>query len=169
MPSGTTGTTTHGTRAGYRFHKQHGTEPCQSCVQGLKTEGQEQYQRRLDLRLLRIEVFGSEWVAGRSRKFQPAYEMAEWRKHAACRPTVSDLDTSDSMFQQTIPSTKDTYAYHSAMSKTKKAINICRNCPSIIECAREQILLDAPGVWAGVMWKPDNNGRDMIRDERFVA
>ncbi len=91
------------------------------------------------------------------------YEMAEWRKYAACR---HDIDPA--IFHQTIPAKRSSHAYHEAVSKTKKAINICRSCPAAIGCAREQARLKAPGVWAGARWIPTHKG-GLIKDERFVA
>ena len=94
------------------------------------------------------------------------YEMSEWRKHAACRP---GLVSDSAIFHPTIPAKRTSFAYHLAVSNTKKAINICRSCPAISGCAREQTNLDAPGVWAGALWKPTNNGAATVIDERFVA
>ena len=91
------------------------------------------------------------------------YETAEWRNHAACR------HVDPGIFHQLIPARRSSNAYHSAMSKTKKAINICRSCPAITGCAKEQVRLKAPGVWAGSRWKPTTNSGPPIVDERFVA
>ncbi len=92
------------------------------------------------------------------------YEKAEWRKYAAC-----GHDTDPAIFHQIIPAKRGSYAYHSAMSNTKKAINICRSCPAISGCAKEQSRLKAPGVWAGAMWTPTKNGAATTKDKRFVA
>lgn len=84
-----------------------------------------------------------EWSITRRRK-KPSYRMPNaakdtWREEAACVGQPQWF-IAPSEFRQ-----------------AHRAAQVCLTCPVIAECAEEQATLEAPGVWAGVWYRPNKS------------
>ncbi len=112
-----------------------------------------------------VELVRNEGRARHRRRVHlTEYKIAKWRNEAACR------DADPALFHQEIPqypSMADDF--DDAVTKTLVALDYCRRCSVVDECAADRVKDDAPGVWGGARWKPTNNGAAMTNDERFVA
>ncbi len=100
----------------------------------------------------------------RKRPRLPEHPVQMWQKAAACR------SADPALFHPEIPQypsmSKD---YDDAVVRTWVALDYCHRCSVVDACAVSRVEIDAPGVWAGALWKPTNNSAPMIVDERFVA
>jgi len=85
---------------------------------------------------------------GRRAKALPQTDRETWVEIGACYGTGMDFHSNDP-------------------GDIRAAIMVCHTCSVIEQCAIEQRALRAPGVWAGIHWRPSTGTFSVLPNKEF--
>lgn len=132
-----------GTPAGYHYHRLHDTPVCPECQEAIRVDRRENFRdrtRRQSERLADQTDRLGELSAPRAGQNPTADIDDDWRVEAPCWKAPPEW-------------------FHSGKGEdTMKGLALCAKCAFVKPCAQLREKLNAPGVWAGIVWGPRAQG-----------